>query len=206
MSTPNSKVENIIEQTVIAATRDLIAEMERTLRRHRRYLQLASDWSKNATCSRLRVGGVLVKDDHVISMGYNGAPRGFPHCDHSRCVTHDEPWGTCARDLAVNDACIQSDTRGGHCQNVVHVEINTLTRCKSDPVGSTIYLTHTPCWECFKVLVNAGIAAIVYAEEYRTDERVIKGAERAGIKLVGPKALADVETAIREGNAILAEC
>lgn len=162
-------------------------------RRERYYLGMAhaaagdAEEGTGGTCSRLRVGACIVLNDAVVGTGYNGAPAGLPHCDHSRCDTHDEPWGTCARDLAINAPCVQSGTRGGHCENVVHAEKNAIGRCVIRPLGGIEYTTHTPCWECFKFALNSGIVGWVWDEVYRPlDQRIVDAARKNGFYLKGP--------------------
>lgn len=116
------------------------------------FIDLAKMISTRATCDRLHVGCVIVKDNRVLATGYNGSISGMPHCDE---VGHD----------------IQDN----HCQRVVHAEMNAITISAKNGVSlkdSTIYLTHSPCWLCFKLLVQAGVARIVYKDKYKMDARI----------------------------------
>lgn len=204
--TPIPATERWLNDVARASSHDNGDTARKIVRRITKYLRRAKCESEDATCSRLHVGVVLVKDDAVISAGYNGAPKGFAHCDHSRCTTHDLPWGNCGvstanyidkltggvvtqATAAPRSECVQSDTRAGHCQNVVHADLNCLIRCKTDAVGSEMFLTHAPCWECFKAIVNAGVKVVVYEKDYRTDDRIFQGAGNAGIVLLGPQQI-----------------
>lgn len=115
------------------------------------FLALARNASTRATCDRKHVGAVLVRDHRLLASGYNGSIAGAPHCDE---VGH----------LLVDN----------HCVRTVHAEANAVTQAAKHGVnidGSTCYTTASPCWPCFKLLANAGVKKIVYAEEYRmTDE------------------------------------
>lgn len=110
------------------------------------YMETAYVFSKRATCPRLSVGAVLVNDGRIIAASYNGAPRGLPHC-----------FETC------------SNSR--HCLRSVHAEMNCLhhaARSTDSSVGATLYTTHAPCYPCSQGIIQAGVARVVYAEEYRT--------------------------------------
>ena len=100
-----------------------------------------------ATCSRRCVGAVIVKDKRILATGYNGAPVGMRHCDHSS----------------------GGDMRDGHCARSTHAEQNALVQAARYGIpiaGATIYLTDHPCLTCVKLLINAGITRIVYEDSY----------------------------------------
>ena len=122
------------------------------------FLDLARAAAQRSTCPRLRVGAVVVKSNKVIATGFNGAPRGQPHCDDVGC-------------LMKND----------HCIRAVHGDANALIFSGEKSIGATLYITHAPCWSCAGLIINAGIARIVYAQDYGGED----GPERlrkAGIK------------------------
>ena len=103
-----------------------------------------------ATCDRKLVGAVIVVDHQVAATGYNGSVRGLPHCDE---VGHDMV--------------------DGHCVRTIHAEMNALAQGARLGVrldGAWIYTTASPCWACFRVLVNAGIQRFVFSEPYREEE------------------------------------
>lgn len=100
-----------------------------------------------ATCSRKAVGAVLVKDKLILATGYNGAPAGLRHCDHTD----------------------GGDLINGHCSRSTHAEQNALVQAARHGIsieGATVYCTNNPCLNCTKLLINAGISRIVYEELY----------------------------------------
>ncbi|MBD5306982.1 MAG: dCMP deaminase family protein [Bacteroides sp.] len=117
---------------------------EKALALDRRYLRMASVWSENSYCRRRKVGALLVKDKMIISDGYNGTPSGFPNvCENEDDQTY--PY-------------------------VLHAEANAITkvaRSNNSSEGSTLYITASPCLECAKLIIQAGIRRVVYAEQYR---------------------------------------
>ncbi|MCS7182867.1 MAG: dCMP deaminase family protein [Thermoanaerobaculum sp.] len=129
----------------------------------RYFMNLAREAATRSTCPRKAVGAVLVRDRAVLATGYNGSIRGLAHCTEAGC-------------LVVN----------GHCVRTVHAEANALIQAARHGVrieGADCYVTASPCWECFKLLANAGVRRIVFAEFYR-DERIWEFARQAGIELV----------------------
>ena len=107
------------------------------------FLKIAETTALRSTCPRAMVGAVLVKDNRIVSTGYNGAPRGIKHCD-------DEEGG-----------CIMDEEN--HCIYAVHAEANCLIQGE---IGDTIYTSHGLCLECAKLVINAGVKRIVYRTEY----------------------------------------
>lgn len=109
-----------------------------------RYLRMARIWSENSYCQRRKVGALLVKDKMIISDGYNGTPSGFPNiCESEEGVTF--PY-------------------------VLHAEANAITKvaCSNNSSeGSTLYVTTSPCMECSKLIIQAGIRRVVFSELYR---------------------------------------
>lgn len=118
------------------------------------FLELAKLVSTRATCDRLRVGAVVVKDRRILSTGYNGSIAGAEHCDD---VGH----------LMIHD----------HCVRTVHAEINALSQAAKNGTkvgGSTIYITHAPCINCFKAIVSSGITKIIFTDLYRLTYNDVK--------------------------------
>ena len=110
--------------------------------------------SARSTCNRRQVGAVLVKDNMILSTGYNGAPRGAEHCMDKKCIR--ETLG------------IPSGERHEICA-AVHAEQNAIIQCArtgNSTVGATLYTTTYPCYICAKMIVNAGITEIVYMGDY----------------------------------------
>ena len=122
-----------------------------------RYLRMARIWAENSYCRRRQVGALVVKDKMIISDGYNGTPSGFEN--------------------------ICEDESGTTFPYVLHAEANAITKVaasSNNSRGSTIYVTASPCIECAKLIIQAGVVRVVYSEEYHTDEGV-QLLRRAGI-------------------------
>lgn len=120
-------------------------------------------WSAHSTCSRLAVGAVISRDGRSLSTGYNGAPKGMPHCNHSECLCRPVPK---TRNIVVNPACPQHSP----CLKAVHAEANALAfaaRYGLATEGAEIHTTHAPCLTCAMSIVNAGIVRVVYETPYR---------------------------------------
>jgi dCMP deaminase len=126
-------------------------------------MNLALQAATRSTCPRKHVGAVIVRDKSILSTGYNGSIRGAAHCTDVGCLME-----------------------GGHCIRTVHAEANALVQAASHGVrleGAEIYVTASPCFDCFKLIANAGIRTIYYGEFYR-DERVLAFAEELNITMV----------------------
>lgn len=131
-----------------------------------RYLRMARIWAENSYCRRRQVGALVVKDKMIISDGYNGTPSGFEN--------------------------ICEDESGTTFPYVLHAEANAITklaRSSNNSDGATLYVTASPCIECSKLIIQAGIRRVVYAEKYRLTDG-IDLLEKAGVK-VEYKALED---------------
>src|SRR2546423_14366558 len=127
------------------------------------FMGIARQAATRSTCPRKHVGAVIVRDRTVLSTGYNGSIRGLPHCEDDGCVMED-----------------------GHCITTVHAEANAILQAAKNGVsvdGAELYTTASPCWNCFKLIANAGIRTIYYGEFYR-DERSRETAKQVGIELV----------------------
>lgn len=123
------------------------------------YLRMAKVWSENSHCKRSQVGCLIVKDRQIISDGYNGTPSGFPNecedCDNNTLPT------------------------------VLHAEANAITKIAksaNSAEGATLYVTLSPCFDCAKLIIQAGIKRIVYSEVYRKTDS-FKLFEEAGIEI-----------------------
>lgn len=149
------------------------------------FMEIAQKISERATCPRKHVGAVIVRDKIVLSTGYNGSIRGRPHCTDVGCMMEE-----------------------GHCVRTVHSEANAIIQAAKygTPIeGATIYVTASPCWYCFKLIVNAGIKRIVFGELYR-DERITKFAKECGIETLLLKKQVQQESwkVAQEGWGIIA--
>ena len=137
---------------------EITSEKQRLL--DERYLRMAIIWAENSYCVRRKVGALIVKDNMIISDGYNGTPSGFENvCEDEDGLT--KPY-------------------------VLHAEANAITkvtRSNNSSEGATLYITDAPCIECAKLIIQAGIRRIVYTKSYRLDDG-LKLLERAGIECV----------------------
>ena len=118
------------------------------------FMEIAQVVSKRSTCLRRSVGAVLVKDRQILATGYNGTPKGFPHCETVGCLREQ--------------LHVPSGTKHELCRGI-HAEQNAIIQAAVHGVstnGATIYCTHQPCVVCAKILINAGIKRIVYANPY----------------------------------------
>ena len=124
-----------------------------------RYLEMAEVWARNSYCKRRQVGALIVKDRMIISDGYNGTPSGFENiCEDENGVT--KPY-------------------------VLHAEANAITKVAksgNSSQGATLYVTASPCMECSKLIIQAGITRVVYKDEYRLTDGVDL-LRRAGIEV-----------------------
>ncbi len=136
-------------------------------------MNIAREVATRSTCDRKFVGAVIVRDRSILATGYNGSIRGLPHCDEEGHLMEE-----------------------GHCVRTVHAEANAIVQAARNGVridASTIYVTASPCWGCFKAIANAGIKRIVYGEFYR-DDRIFGVAKQIGLELVhlAPPATSEV--------------
>lgn len=124
-----------------------------------RYLRMATIWAENSYCRRRQVGALIVKDKMIISDGYNGTPSGFENvCEDEHGVTH--PY-------------------------VLHAEANAITkiaRSNNNADGATLYVTDSPCIECSKLIIQAGIKRVIYNRSYRLTDG-LDLLRRAGIEV-----------------------
>ncbi len=126
----------------------------------KRYLRMAKIWSENSYCQRRKVGALVVKNNVIISDGFNGTPSGFENvCEDENNVTKTY---------------------------VLHAEANAITkiaRSGNSSDGATMYITASPCIECAKLIIQAGVKRVVYSEKYRLDDG-INLLERAGVETI----------------------
>ena len=126
----------------------------------KRYIRMASIWAENSYCTRRQVGALIVKNQRIISDGYNGTPSGFENiCEDENNVT--KPY-------------------------VLHAEANAITkiaRSNNSSDGATLYVTASPCIECAELIIQSGIKRVVYSEKYRLEDG-LELLKRAGIEVV----------------------
>ena len=126
------------------------------------FMNIAHEVSTRSTCDRKHVGAVIVRAKTILSTGYNGSIKGLPHCDDIGCEMVD-----------------------GHCVRTTHAEANAIVQAAKNGIqinNTEIFVTASPCYDCFKLIANAGIKTIYYDEFYR-DERIIEKSKEIGIQL-----------------------
>ena len=133
---------------------------EKQLTLDKRYIRMAGIWAENSYCTRRQVGALIVKNQRIISDGYNGTPSGFENiCEDENNVT--KPY-------------------------VLHAEANAITkiaRSNNSSDGATLYVTASPCIECAKLIIQSGIKRVVYSEKYRLEDG-LELLQRAGIEVL----------------------
>jgi dCMP deaminase len=121
---------------------------------HQLYMNIAQEVANMSHARRLKVGAIVVKDDRIISMGYNGMPSGW----------HND----CEIETRYEDGGVTLTTR----PEVLHAEMNALMKLAKSTesgLGAVLFVTHSPCMECSKGIYQAGIARVFYAQDYRDD-------------------------------------
>lgn len=133
------------------------ADPRKQERYDRAYMRMATEWASLSHCIRKKVGALIVKEGMIVSDGYNGTPTGFPNdCEDQNGLTH---W------------------------YVLHAEANAImkvARSTNDARGATLYLTHSPCKECSKLILQAGIKRLVYMDTYK-DTSGLQLLEKGGV-------------------------
>ena len=127
------------------------------------FMNIAGEVATRATCDRKHVGAVIVRDKSILATGYNGSIRGLGHCDEEGHLMEE-----------------------GHCVRTVHAEANAIVQAAKHGMaieGASIYVTASPCWQCFRLIANAGLVRIVFGEFYR-DQRIFEFSTRIGIELM----------------------
>jgi dCMP deaminase len=145
----------------------MMTNKAKQLRYDKAYLRMAMSWAQLSHCKRKQVGAIIVKDDMIISDGYNGTPSGF-------------------------DNCCEDDNGDTHWY-VLHAEANAIlkvAKSTNNAKGATLYLTLSPCKDCSKLILQAGIRRVVYMNGYKDDSGV-RFLESAGIEIEQIQAIFD---------------
>ena len=127
------------------------------------FMNIAKEVATRSTCNRKHIGAVIVRDKNILATGYNGSIRGLAHCSDAG-----------------------HEMENDHCVRTIHAEANAIVQAARNGVqieNSEIYVTASPCYDCFKMIANAGITAIYYAEFYR-DDRIKAHAAELSINLI----------------------
>jgi dCMP deaminase len=113
------------------------------------FVMLAKTISQRSTCNKLQVGAVIVRDTHILSLGYNGSVAGAPHCTEAGC-------------LIENNRCVRT----------LHAEVSAILNAGNNGIsvrGANIYITDTPCFNCYRTIKQAGIDQVYYIRDYQVD-------------------------------------
>jgi dCMP deaminase len=138
------------------------------------YMEVAKTFANLSSAQRLKVGAIVVKDDRIISIGYNGMPSGWDNCCEDTVLVD---YGNRA-----SDAKYELKTK----PEVLHAESNAiskLAKCSESGNGATMFITHAPCIDCAKLIYQSGIAAVYYKNDYRSTQG-IEFLNKSGIKVV----------------------
>ena len=152
------------------------------------YMEVAKTFANLSTATRLQVGAIVVKDDRIISIGYNGMPSGWDNCCEDVVETmEDNPW---------HDYKMLKENGWDYKNNqyvklkskpeVLHAESNAIAKLAKSPEsgdGASIFITHSPCIDCAKLIYQSGITTVYYEENYRSTQG-INFLEKSGIKVV----------------------
>jgi dCMP deaminase len=120
------------------------------------FMRIAMIVAERATCSRAKIGAVIVKDKNIIATGYNGSPAGHPHCTEVGCLVY-----------------VSRDPDGEeeeNCFRTIHAEVNAIVQAAKHGTaidGADMYVTASPCYHCFKTIMNTGIRRVYYARPYK---------------------------------------
>ena len=130
------------------------------------FMTITRQVAERSTCVRAKVGAVIVRDRSILATGYNGAPAGLPHCLDVGCLIYTSR--------------TPSGENEENCFRTIHAEINAIAQAAKNGASirdADIYITHTPCIHCVKVLINTGIRRIFYEREYKraTIEELLRG-------------------------------
>lgn len=137
---------------------------EKRISREEMFMEIAKLVSQRMTCTRAKVGALIVKDNRIISTGYGGAPSGLPHCTDVGCILGPD----------------------GGCISTAHAEANAISFAAREGIavkGSDMYVTLSPCLNCAKLIINSGIITVYYLEEYR-DDSALRLLRNAGVSVV----------------------
>jgi dCMP deaminase len=120
------------------------------------FMTITRQVAERSTCLRAKVGAVIVRDRSILATGYNGSPAGLPHCTEAGCLIYES---------RTPDGELEQN-----CYRTIHAEINAITQAARNGSAirdADIYVTHTPCIHCLKVLINTGIRNVFYEKEYK---------------------------------------
>ena len=126
------------------------------------FMDMATFVAKRSTCTRKKLGAVLVKNKRVIATGYNGAPPGQAHCDDAGCFV-----------VSTTQKIDGKEITKDHCIRTLHAELNAILQCSQHGIqtnDSTLYVMCNPCYHCAKSIITSGIKRVVYNDDYFHDD------------------------------------
>jgi len=122
--------------------------MKKRIDRHTYFLSMAHVASLRGTCSRAKVGCILVHNNRIVGAGYNSSHSKTVHCEDDSCLLDDK----------------------GHCQRTIHAEVSALIAMDRPHKGLIAYVTHEPCMDCYKILAAASVVQIYYLNPHRLSQ------------------------------------
>ncbi|VVB53664.1 tRNA-specific adenosine deaminase [uncultured archaeon] len=128
------------------------------------FIGIAEAVSRRSTCDRAYVGAVVVKGKRILATGYNGSVSGLPHCSE-----------------------LGHEMVDGHCVRTIHAEMNAMVMAAKHGIsidGADMFITHFPCYSCFKALANVGIKRIYYKNAYRIDDKILDMGKALGMEFI----------------------
>lgn len=149
------------------------------------FMEICNTIARRSTCVRLQTGSVIVKNNNIISMGYNGVPSKMEHCDNhwkTMCKLENKNY----EEFVASEAFLSTIHHDWSIQNELHAEMNAILQSEVGLKGTTIYTLYSPCIQCSKCIVSAKISEVVYFHKYGRDYEKSKFLlEANGIKLRG---------------------
>jgi dCMP deaminase len=136
------------------------------------FITITRQVAERSTCTRAKVGAVIVRDRSILATGYNGSPKGMPHCLEVGCEVYES--------RNPNGEVVQN------CFRTIHAEINAIAQAAKNGTSiddADIYVTHTPCIHCFKTIVNTGIRRVFFEKAYKL-ETIAELRAGAGVELI----------------------
>jgi dCMP deaminase len=136
------------------------------------FMTITQQVAERSTCLRAKVGAVIVRDRSILATGYNGAPAGLPHCLDAGCLIYESK----NPDGEIEENCFRT----------IHAEINAITQAARNGAAirdADVYVTHSPCIHCMKVLINTGIKTVFYGQQYKF-HTITELIARSRVKLV----------------------
>jgi dCMP deaminase len=154
------------------------------------YMDVAERFAKLSSARRLHVGAIVVKDDRIISIGYNGMPAGWDNdCENTVFVLHEEVMGTDMMSLGYTQTDNGNWTKLKTKPEVLHAETNAIAKLAKSTEsgdGAVLFVTHSPCLDCAKLIFQSGICSVFYRDSYRSTDGTAF-LERSGVKVTQVK-------------------